>query len=85
MDGVAEKPPVAIEEPEVDAPTVDADRVQPADVPPGFSQTVEDGAVKPEDVPVQHPVNGYGPIPEPRHLLQMKLLVPHDAEDRSAA
>jgi hypothetical protein len=52
---------------------------------PSSSQTVEDGAVERQSVPVQHAVDSYGPIPEPRQLLQMELLVPHYSQDHSAA
>ncbi len=85
MDRVAQKSTVAIEESEVDTPTVDTNRVEPSDAPPSSSQTVEDGAVERQSVPVQHAVDSYGPIPEPRQLLQMELLVPHYSQDHSAA
>ncbi len=85
VDRVAEESPVAIEEPEVDTPAVDAHRVELAGVPPGFSQTIEDGPVERQGVPVQHAADGYGPVPEPCQLLEMELLVAKHAEDHSAA
>ena len=85
MAWVVEQRAVGAQQSVIHPPGVDADRVEPVDVLPSSSQTVEDGAVERESVPVQHPAGGYGLILEPRHLLQMKFLVSYHAEDSSAA
>ena len=52
---------------------------------PSPSQTVEDGAKQRQGVPVQHAADGYGPVPEPRHLLHVEVLVVYNAEHHAAA
>src|SRR5208283_1922964 len=84
VDRVAEKSPVTIEEPEVDAPAVDAHRVEPPDMSPGLSQTVEDGPVQRQSVPVQHGTDDHRSVPKARHFFHTQLSVCHYAEHHAA-